>query len=241
MSEQFDYDGYKADRVYYKYDNPLDMFAGKDARLAAITILPNSYWRDTLIVIQCGVVDMQGKIHHDIRGDMKAQYMGWDGKVHYQFGAADNKFFSGFCYERGNNTRTGFSFRKYMDPTFVSSGSVWNESTTDWIDIRYAEILLNYAEAYAESGLGDGGLAHQCLNATRHRAAFTTDIPVTVENVQRERRSELGMENNRHWDLIRRREYHQIFRSYRRGALEPILDLRDGKTFFVRAYRQYAI
>ena len=238
--EKFDYDGYKDDRVYYKFDNPLDMFAGKDARLAAITILPNSYWRDTLIVIQAGVIDMQGKIHHDIRGDMKAQYMGWDGKVHYQFGAADNKFFSGFCYERGNNTRTGFSFRKYMDPTFVSSGSVWNESTTDWIDIRYAEILLNYAEAYAESGLGDGGLALQCLNATRRRAAFTTDIPVTVENVQRERRSEFGMENNRHWDLIRRREYHKIFRSYRRGALEPILDLRDGKTFFVRAYRQYA-
>ena len=237
--EKFDYDGYKDERVYYKFDNPLDMFAGKDARLAAITILPNSYWRDTLIVIQAGVVDMQGKIHHDIRGDMKAQYMGWDGKVHYQFGAADNKFFSGFCFERGNNTRTGFSFRKYMDPTFVSSGSVWNESTTDWIDIRYAEILLNYAEAYAESGLGDAGLALQCLNATRHRAAFTTDIPVTIENVQRERRSELGMENARHWDLMRRREYHKIFQSYRRGALEPILDLRDGKTLFVRTYRQY--
>ena len=238
--EKFDYDGYKEDRVYYKFDNPLDMFAGKDARLAAITILPGSTWRDTHIVIQAGVVDMQGKIHHDITADMKAQYMGWDGKVHYQFGAADNKFFSGFCFERGNNTRTGFGFRKYMDPTFVSSGSVWNESTTDWIDIRYAEILLNYAEAYAESGLGDGGLAVQCLNATRRRAAFTTDIPCTLENVLRERRSEFGMENNRHWDLMRRREYHKIFyNSYRRGALEPILDLRDGKTFFVRAYRQY--
>lgn len=237
--EKFDYDGYKEDRVYRKFDNPLDMFAGKDARLAAITILPGSKWRDTLIVIQAGVIDMQGKIHHDIRGDMKAQYMGWDGKVHYQFGAADNKFFSGFCYERGNNTRTGFSFRKYMDPTFVSSGSVWNESTTDWIDIRYAEILLNYAEACLESGLGDAGLAAQCMNATRHRAAFKTDIPLTLENVLRERRSELGMENARHWDLMRRREYHKIFRSYRRGALEPILDLRDGKTFFVRTYRQY--
>ena len=237
--EKFDYDGYKEDRVYRKFDNPLDMFAGKDARLAAITILPGSTWRDTLIVIQAGVIDMQGKIHHDIRADMKAQYMGWDGKVHYQFGAADNKFFSGFCYERGNNTRTGFSFRKYMDPTFVSSGSVWNESTTDWIDIRYAEILLNYAEACVESGLGDAGLAAQCMNATRRRAAFKTDIPLTLENVLRERRSELGMENARHWDLMRRREYHKIFRSYRRGALEPILDLRDGKTFFVRTYRQY--
>ena len=80
----------------------------------------------------------------------------------------------------------------------------------------------------------------RCLNATRRRAAFTTDIPCTLENVLRERRSEFGMENNRHWDLIRRREYHKIFKAnYRRGALEPILDLRDGKTFFVRTYRQY--
>lgn len=237
--EKFDFDGYNEGRIYRKFDNPLDMFEGKDARLAAITILPNSYWRDTLIVIQAGVIDMNGKIHHDITSDMKAQYKGWDGKVHYQFGAADNKFFSGFCYERGNNTRTGFSFRKYMDPTFVSSGSVWNESTTDWIDLRFAEILLNYAEAYAESGLGDAGLARECLNRTRRRAAFTTDIDCTPENVQRERRSELGMENARNWDLVRRREFHKIFDGVRHGALEPILDLRDGKTFFVRAYRQY--
>ena len=235
-NEQFDYDGYKADRVYIKFDDPMEMFEGKDARLAAITILPGSIWRDTKIVIQKGVIDMKGEIHEKLMGDMKAQYMGWDGEVHYQFGAPDNKFFSGFCFERGNNTRTGFSFRKYMDPTFVSSGSVWNESTTDWIDIRYAEILLNYAEAYAESGLGDAGLATQCLNATRHRAAFKTDIECTPENVQRERRSEFGMENNRHWDLMRRREYHTIFQNYIRGAICPILDLRDGKTFFVREY-----
>lgn len=233
-NEKFDYDGYKADRVYYKFDDPMEMFEGKDARLAAITILPGSIWRDTKIVIQKGVIDLNGQIHENLTGDMKAQYMGWDGEVHYQFGAADNKFFSGFCRERGNNTRTGFSFKKYMDPTFVSSGSVWNESTTDWIDIRYAEILLNYAEACVESGLGDAGLAAQCLNATRHRAAFKDDLPLTAENVQRERRSEFGFENNRHWDLMRRREYHKIFDGYNRGALCPILDLRDGKYIFVR-------
>lgn len=236
--DDFSYGGYNEGNVYRKFDNPLDMFEGKDARLAAITILPGSVWRDTLIVIQCGVVDMQGKIHMDVDGDMKAQYMGWDGKVHYQFGAADNKFFSGFCRERGNNTRTGFSFKKYMDPNFVSSGSVWNESTTDWIDIRLAEILLDYAEAYAESGLGDAGFARECLNRTRRRAGHKTDIDCTPENVQRERLAELGFENAHQWDLVRRREYHTVFNNYRRGALSPILDLRDGKTFFVRGYVQ---
>ena len=147
--DDFNYSGYNEGHVYRKFDDPLEMFEGKDARLAAIPILPGSIWRNTKIVIQAGVVDMQGKIHMDVDGDFKAQYMGWDGEVHYQFGAADNKFFSGFSVNLGNNTRTGFGFKKYMDPEFVSSGSVWNESTTDWIDIRLAEILLDYAEAYA--------------------------------------------------------------------------------------------
>ena len=244
--DTFDYDGYNASHVYRKFDDPLEMFAGKDARLAAITILPGSMWRNVKIVIQAGVVDMDGKIHMSVDGDIKKQYKGWDGEIHYQFGAADNKFFSGFSRNLGNNTRTGFGFKKYMNPEFVSSGSVWNESTTDWIDIRYAEILLDYAEAYVESGLSDdgtvidGALAALCLNATRRRAAFKTDLPVTVENVQRERRAELGMENARNWDLVRRREYHKIFNSYRHGSLSPVLDLRDGKTFFVREYVQSA-
>ncbi len=238
QGDDFSYSGYNEGHVYRKFDDPMEMFEGKDARLAAITILPGSIWRNTKIVIQCGVVDLKGKIHKDVDGDMKAQYMGWDGEVHYQFGAPDNKFFSGFSVNLGNNTRTGFSFKKYMNPEFVSSGSVWNESTTDWIDIRLAEILLDYAEAYAESGLGDAGFAHECLNRTRRRAAHKTDIDCTPENVQRERLAELGFENARQWDLVRRREFHKIFKGYRRGALAPILDLRDGKTFFVREYVQ---
>ena len=67
----------------------------------------------------------------------------------------------------------------------------------------------------------------------------TVDIDPTPENVQRERRAELAMENARNWDLVRRREYHQIFDNYRHGSLAPILDLRDGKYFFVREYVQY--
>lgn len=238
VGDDGNFDGYQASRVYHKFTDPQDMFKGMDARLFAITIVPFSKWRNTTIVIQGGVVDMNGKIHHDNNGDMKAQYEGWDGQVHYQFGAADNKFFSGFSRNLGNNTRTGFSFKKYMNPEFVSSGSVWNESTTDWIDIRLAEILLNYAEAQIESGQGDAGLAAECLNRTRRRAGHTVDIPLTLENLRRERRAELGMENARNWDLVRWREYHTIFDSYRPSSLAPILDLRDGKFFFIREYVQ---
>lgn len=232
--DRFDYDGYIANREYIQFDNTLDMFKGKDARLAAVTILPGSEWKKTKIVIQGGIITTSGECKMDVNGDIKAEYIGADGKIYYQFGAAEQKFFSGFSTNAGNNTRTGFGFRKYLDPAYESSGSVWNESTTDWMDIRYAEILLNYAEAWAESGLGDAGMATTCLNATRRRAAHMTTIEPTIENILRERRAELCMENARTWDLVRRRQYHLIFNGYRRGSLTPVLDLRTGKYIFIR-------
>jgi len=58
---------------------------------------------------------------------------------------------------------------------------------------------------------GDPVLAAEGLNIIRKRAAHTTNIPLTIENVLRERRIELVYENKRYWDLIRRREYHELF------------------------------
>ena len=236
--DKFDYDGYNANRDYIQFEDPLRMFDGKDARLAAVTILPGSMWKDTKIVIQGGVILTSGEVKMDVNGDIKAEYIGADGQIHYQFGANEQKFFSGFSTNAGNNTRTGFGFRKYLDPAYESSGSVWNESTTDWMDIRFAEILLNYAEAWAESGLGDAGVARESLNRTRRRAGHTVDIEPTLENILRERRAELCLENARTWDLIRRREFHKIFDGQKRGSLTPVLDLRTNKYIFVREYVQ---
>jgi len=236
--DSYDYDGYNSSRQYYQFDDPQKMFEGKDARLAATVILPGSTWKKTKIVIQAGIITTSGEVKMDVDGDIKAEYIDAKGNVNYQFGANDQKFFSGFSTNAGNNTRTGFGFRKYLDPNYESSGSVWNESTTDWMDIRFAEILLNYAEAWAESGKGEFGLAKECLNRTRRRAGHTVDIEPTIENILRERRAELSMENARTWDLVRRREYHLKFDGYKRGSLSPVLDLRTGKYIFVREYVQ---
>ncbi len=114
----------------------------------------------------------------------------------------------------------------------------WNQSTTDFIEFRFAEILLNYAEAVVESGQGDAVQAAKYLNDIRKRAGHTTDIPLTVDNVQRERRVELAFENKRFWDLIRRREYHTEFNNRFMHALLPLRDLRAlpaEKYIFVRA------
>ncbi|RAV98205.1 RagB/SusD family nutrient uptake outer membrane protein [Pseudochryseolinea flava] len=224
-----DYNGYNSSKEYRKFDSPLDIFEGKDARLAATVVLPGSTWKDKTIIIQAGYVAPNG-----VATLLSKANINVSGTVYHTYGGATPNLYSGFDPYGGNNTKTGFSFKKFMSTNPVLPQ--WNSSTTDWLEFRYAEVLLNYAEAVVESGLGDMATAEAALNATRRRAAHTTDIPLTVENVQRERAVELAFENKRFWDLMRRREYHVDFNNRPKYALLPVLDLRESppKYIFIR-------
>lgn len=224
-----DYSGYNANKEYLTFDEPQDIFKGKDARMFATVIVPNSIWKDTKIIIQGGYIQPDGKAVI-----MADESMEVNGKMYYTFGASDPALYSGFSTFGGNMTRTGFGFKKFLDSSYVPRLG-WNFSTTDWIDFRYAEVLLDYAEAVLESGKGNQALAAEGLNNIRKRAAHKTDISLTIDNVLRERRIELVYENKRYWDLIRRREYHEIFNQRERKALIPVHDLRTMKYIFVRS------
>ncbi len=221
------YNGYNPSRDYLKFDNPLDIFADKDARLKASIILPMSNWKGQKIIIQGGIIKTDGTPVIEGAGQETV-----DGKTYYSFGAADPNSYSGFLHA-ATHTRTGFLIRKFLDENFHPK-AIWASCTNDWIEFRYAEVLLNYMEAVVESGQGDAGKAEQYLNDIRHRAGHTTDIPLTEENVLRERKVELAFENKRIWDLVRRREYHTEFNNRYRHALVPIFDLRSMKYIFVR-------
>lgn len=235
ISGNENYNGYNPSDYsdYIHYDNPLDIFKDKDPRLAATVILPFSTWKNTEIIIQGGIV----------KEDRTAIWLSnesyvKDGQTYYGKGAANEAQFSGWVTALSNGTITGFLLKK-----FLSDGDDQNQNqvTTPYIDFRYAEILLNYAEAVAESGLPEPGDiidAKTALNMTRKRAGFTNEIEVTPDNVQRERRVELGLEQTRSWDDIRRRRTHTEFDgAYQRCALVPMLDL-SGDTpsyIFVRS------
>ncbi len=221
------YAGYNPSRDYLEFDNPLDIFADKDARLKATVILPMSTWKGTQIIIQGGIIKTDGTPVIEGAGQ---ETIG--DKTYYSFGAADPNAYSGFLHA-ATHTRSGFLMRKYLDENFHPK-AIWASCTNDWIELRYAEILLNYMEAVVESGQGDPAKAEQYLNDLRHRAGHTTNIPLSLENVMRERRIELAFENKRYWDLIRRREYHTKFNNRNRHALVPVFDLRSMKYIFVR-------
>ena len=84
-----------------------------------------------------------------------------------------------------NNTATGFHGRKFLDVGGVPRGL--HVSTQSWIETRYAEVLLNRAEAAIElaqsgeatyKGVNMLQDAYECINDIRDRAGATllTDV-----------------------------------------------------------------
>lgn len=91
---------------------------------------------------------------------------------------------------------------KYIDATMTQAFQAEN----DWIVIRYADIVLLYAEILAQDG--NFALAHNEVNKIRSRAgmdplpAFKSKLEA-LDAVYKERRLELAFENHRWFDLLR--------------------------------------
>lgn len=114
-----------------------------------------------------------------------------------------------------NATKTGYYLSKYVN----QSVDLLNNTTTkhQWLYFRYAEILLNYAEAmfnaYGATGdpMGYGMTALQALNKVRTRATMPSLTDLTQDAILHERNVELGFEGFRWWD-VRRLKKGSIFK-----------------------------
>jgi starch-binding outer membrane protein, SusD/RagB family len=224
---------------FKEYDDPFEAFANKDARLLASVIVPGSTYKGIKMVLQGGMVKSTGTIvAYQDGSEVKS------GVTYYSYGAVGSTGFSGF-YKIGSSDDANFSCSGFLIKKYLQEGKtvkgVENSSFQSFIDMRLAEIYLNYAEAVVESGLGDATRAETYINALRHRAAHTDNIPLTLANVLKERRVELAFEGFRYWDLMRRREFHSLFNATRRTVLVPMVDLRGAtpKYIFVRANNYY--
>ena len=113
---------------------------------------------------------------------------------------------------------TGFQVKKFSDPYASSAGQQFGGySETGYIYFRYAEVLLNYAEAKYEL---DGSIAYEQLNMLRDRVGmpdFTINpqssdpnlvnygypISDALYEIRRERRVEMALEGKRSFDYHR--------------------------------------
>lgn len=102
--------------------------------------------------------------------------------------------------EDWNGSYSRYYLRKFIDPTMLPS----ERQETPYPYFRYAEVLLNYAEACI--GLGEEEEARRVINMIRSRAGMP-DITDTgqalVERYQNERRVELFGEEHRFFDVRR--------------------------------------
>ena len=110
---------------------------------------------------------------------------------------------------------TGYHIRLGIDTTFVSGNG-----ETALPVIRYAEGLLAYAEAAEELGQWSPEIAGKTLKALRERVGVTYVTPVkdsyftdfgyeltpVLQEIRRERRSELALQGFRLDDLLRWKE-----------------------------------
>jgi hypothetical protein len=83
--------------------------------------------------------------------------------------------------------------------------------------MRYAEVLLMYAEAAAM--LGNTGEATAKLNLVRTRAHLPASTG-TQENIWKERRLELAMEQDRFFDLVRQGREGTVLRAHGKAFVD---------------------
>jgi len=113
--------------------------------------------------------------------------------------------------EAWNGTKTGYYLKKLMDPT--TQGQYFNNTNT-WLEFRYGEILLNYAEACIELGGADLQPGLDALNMVRNRAGLpdrvTADQDEARAFIRHERAIEFFGEGHRWYDLRRWMEFGNV-------------------------------
>ncbi|MEO6520957.1 MAG: RagB/SusD family nutrient uptake outer membrane protein [Mucilaginibacter sp.] len=142
--------------------------------------------------------------------------------------------YTGFLDDASKASGTGFYCRKISNPTISAAGAVYNTSTSggsgmDWIELRFAEVLLNYAEA--ANGAGFLAEAQNLCIALRQARGFTAAAAggnnygmsvVTSRDLMsafllNEREVEFAMEGKRYWDLRRTRQFEKLTGKQRFG------------------------
>ena len=118
-----------------------------------------------------------------------------------------------FTYPKFDNSKdgcmsyTGYYMRKYVEPSTVKDVG---HDDNDIVLIRYAEVLLNYAEAKEQLGTLTQSDIDKTINLLRDRVGMVhlklSEIPAGSDirtEIRRERRVELFFEGHRYFDIIR--------------------------------------
>ena len=207
------------------FDDPSELFQNMDARFGGSIIYPNAIFKGEPCSIQKGLIIEDGSKKENATNYEEAVYTANDGQVYHIVGKSGSGNYSG--------NMTGFFMRKYLNDNMPQSEVIENYSEQHWIEFRYAEALLNGAEAAVEMGqhLDDALL---WINDIRSRADIKqlSLSDLTVDKVRHERRIELAFENHTYWDLRRWRIADKEIETKQYTGLCPYFDINKQKYIF---------
>ncbi len=207
------------------FDDPSELFQNMDARFGGSIIYPNAIFKGEPCSIQKGLIIEDGSKKENATNYEEAVYTANDGQVYHIVGKSGSGNYSG--------NMTGFFMRKYLNENMPQSEVIENYSEQHWIEFRYAETLLNGAEAAVEMGqhLDDALL---WINDIRSRADIKqlSLSDLTVDKVRHERRIELAFENHTYWDLRRWRIADKEIETKQYTGLCPYFDINKQKYIF---------
>ena len=118
-------------------------------------------------------------------------------------------------------TTTGYFLRKLMDEKLTDIENT--KSSQPWVEIRYAEILLNKAEAaYRLNKIGE---AQSAMNEVRKRKSVNLPKKLSTgeewfKDYRNERKIELAYEGHLFWDMRRWELAHIEYNNYRVHGLK---------------------
>ena len=145
--------------------------------------------------------------------------------------------YNGVVDEQASSIVTGFYCRRFSNTSLTSSQAVYASGTgggsgMDWIEMRFAEVVLNLAECANETGRLTE--SKDMVRRIRQRAGISagsfdyglnlaTDITTMRSLILNERQVEFAMEGKRYHDLRRTRNLHLITarQSLKYGAKPP--------------------
>lgn len=146
----------------------------------------------------------------------------WNGRViDLSAGGSDDQ-------SAANASKTGYYLRKFLTDGLDLTQDA--KAQHNWVAYRYAEVLLNYAEAMNEAygpdeAPGDYTLtARDALQLVRDRASLQLPVVEAAtrdefrEALKHERRIELAFEDHRYWDLLRWKDAMEVLNRPVRGV-----------------------
>lgn len=141
----------------------------------------------------------------------------WEGGKSADLNSTDDKIYTYPLLTNDKSaamTYSGYYMRKYVEPSTVK---YVGHDDNDIIMIRYAEVLLNYAEAKERLGTLTQADIDNTINKIRDRVGMARmelgNLPAGSDirtEIQRERRVELFFEGHRYFDIIRWKQGHLL-------------------------------